>query len=156
MQGAEVRGPGYSGTRVVKDAETWLANSLATILAGLAIAAGVIGLLVGFGRLGNGVNPFQDGMIWMVGGIILGLAANVFRREHHVVDNSELMPGRPYAGEGRPMGRTTYREMDDREVRRERPAADAPREQRGAYRRVDDPETRESYREEPEDYGRGR
>lgn len=86
----------YSGrrpnTRVIKDAETWLANSLATILAGLAVASGVIGLLVAFGYMNeDSVNPFQDGIIWLVGGIVLGLCANVFRREHHVVDNTEIL-----------------------------------------------------------------
>jgi H+/Cl- antiporter ClcA len=71
-----------------KDIETWLANSLATILAAAAIVLGVIGLLVAFGYLNgdNSVNHFQDGMVWLVLGVISGIAANVFRREHHVVD----------------------------------------------------------------------
>jgi hypothetical protein len=73
--------------RTMKDLDTWLGNSLATILAGLAIAAGVIGLLVAFGYLNDdGAEPFQDAVIWMLGGLILGICANVFRREHHVVD----------------------------------------------------------------------
>jgi hypothetical protein len=71
----------------MKDLDTWAGNSLATILAGLAIAAGVIGLLVAFGQINeDATNSFQDGMVWMVAGLILGITANVFRREHHVVD----------------------------------------------------------------------
>ena len=75
-------------TSMVKDAETWVANGLATILSALAIVAGVIGLLVAFGYLNgdNSVNHFDDGMVWLVSGLILGICGNVFRREHHVVD----------------------------------------------------------------------
>jgi uncharacterized protein YrrD len=68
-----------------RDTTTWIGNSLATILAGLAIASGVIGMLVGFETLGDSTEPFRDGLIWLLGAVILGLAANVFRREHHVV-----------------------------------------------------------------------
>ncbi len=133
MQGAEMRRGGYSsGTRTMKDVETWLANSLATILAGLAIAAGVIGLLVGLNRMGSATNPFQDGVIWLAAGIILGLCANVFRREHHVVDNTELMNngGTYREPEGR---RMSYRE-------------DQPERGRATYREVEEPER--GYREE--------
>ncbi len=78
----------------VKDAETWIANSLATLLAALAITAGVIGLLVAFGYINgdNSVNHFQDGMVWLVSGIVLGLSANVFRREHHIESTPDLTP----------------------------------------------------------------
>jgi hypothetical protein len=73
-----------------RDWETWLGNSLATILAGLAVAAGVIGMLMAFGYINeDSTNAFQDGMIWMVGGLIMAICANVFRREHHVVDYDE-------------------------------------------------------------------
>jgi hypothetical protein len=76
--------------RTAKDLETWLGNSLATILAGLAVAAGVVGMLMAFGYINeDSTNPFQDGMVWMVGGLILAISANVFRREHHVVDYDE-------------------------------------------------------------------
>ena len=81
---------GYEGRdrgRTMKDLDIWLGNSLATILAGLAVASGVIGLLVAFGYLNDdAATPFEDGIIWMLGGLILGICANVFRREHHVVD----------------------------------------------------------------------
>jgi len=94
----------YSGftakdrSRAVKDLDIWVANSLATILAGLGIASGIIGLLVAFGYInGDAVNSFQDGMVWMVGGLILTIAANVFRREHHLID-SDSLAGRPLSG----------------------------------------------------------
>ncbi|HZP57902.1 MAG TPA: hypothetical protein VFC53_10195 [Dehalococcoidia bacterium] len=81
------------GTSMMKDVETWLANGLATILAGLGIASGVIGLLVAFDYIGgsNNLTDFQSAMTWMVGGLILAICANVFRREHHVVDPGERM-----------------------------------------------------------------
>lgn len=69
--------------RRMTETETWVGNGLALILAALAIAAGVIGLLVGFEWIGTDGNSFQNGMIWMVGGIILAVASNAFRREHH-------------------------------------------------------------------------
>lgn len=76
-----------------KDAEAWLANSLATLLAALAITGGVIGIFVAFGYLANpeGMTDFQAGMVWFVGSIILAISANVFRREHHVVEPDERM-----------------------------------------------------------------
>jgi len=74
--------------RTAKDVETWLANSLATLLAAAAIVLGVVGLLVAFGYINgdNSTNHFQDGMVWLVLGLICGIAGNIFRREHHVVD----------------------------------------------------------------------
>lgn len=72
---------------LMKDVDTWLGNSLAFILAGLAIAAGTIGMLVAFEYINEGnTNPFEDGMVWLVGGIILAVSANAFRREHHIID----------------------------------------------------------------------
>jgi hypothetical protein len=101
----------YSGqaagdrSRTVKDIDTWAGNGFAIILAGLAVAAGVIGMLVAFGQINDDAErPFEDGLIWMAGGIILAIAANVFRREHHVVDaNFSGAMGRPL--EGGSMGR---------------------------------------------------
>ena len=72
---------------MMKDIDTWLGNSLALILACLAVAAGVIGMLVAFEYINeNNTNPFEDGMIWLVGGVILAISANAFRREHHIAD----------------------------------------------------------------------
>jgi hypothetical protein len=71
---------------MMTDAETWLGNALATILAGAGIACGVIGLLVAFEYISTSVNTaFQDGMVWMVGGLVLAISATVFRREHHII-----------------------------------------------------------------------
>ena len=69
----------------MQDVETWLGNSLAVILAGLAVVSGVIGMFVAFGYTDVAqANEFDYGIIWMIGGLILGLCANVFRREHHI------------------------------------------------------------------------
>jgi hypothetical protein len=88
--GSYREGPAYDRTRMVKDVDTWIGNSLAFILTGLAIASGVVGVLVAFEYINEGnVNPFEDGMVWLVAGLILGLCANAFRREHHVVDPDE-------------------------------------------------------------------
>ena len=74
-----------------RDVETWLSNSVATIVAIAAVGAGVIGMLVAFGYISTTQNtPFENGIVWMVGGLILAISATVFRREHHVVD-----PGDP-------------------------------------------------------------
>jgi hypothetical protein len=102
---------------MVKDLDTWAGNSLATILAGLAVAAGVIGMLVAFGQIReDNVNPFEDGLIWMIGGIILAISANVFRREHHVVDaDMSNAIGRPLQGGS--MGRGYDRPDYDAEPR---------------------------------------
>lgn len=114
----------YSGSRQkedeksssrVKDVDTWIGNSLATILAGLGVAAGVIGLLVAFGYLNdNATNPFEDGMVWMIGGIILTLAGNVFRREHHIVDpqTPRSVSAQPLQGGAETRGYST-RTIDD-------------------------------------------
>lgn len=114
----------YSGSRQkeneksssgVKDADTWIGNSLATILAGLGVAAGVIGLLVAFGYLNdNATNPFEDGMVWMIAGIILTLAGNVFRREHHIVEpnTARSLSSQPLQGGAETRGYST-RTIDD-------------------------------------------
>ncbi len=74
-----------------RDLETWLSNSVATIVAMAAVAAGAVGMLVAFGYISTTQNtPFENGIVWMVAGLILAIAATVFRREHHVVD-----PGDP-------------------------------------------------------------
>ena len=77
-----------------RDLETWFSNSVATIVAVAAVAAGVIGMLVAFGYISTTQNtPFENGIVWMAGGLILAISATVFRREHHVVDpgSSALM-----------------------------------------------------------------
>src|SRR5438045_1495876 len=83
---------GVRRATTAKDIETWLGNSLATILAGVGVASGVIGLLVAFDYIGTSTNdPFQNGMVWMVGGLILAICGNVFRREHHIQTFDEGM-----------------------------------------------------------------
>ena len=72
---------------MMKDVDTWLGNSLALIMVGLAVAAGVIGMLVAFEYINEGnTNPFEDGMVFLIGGVILAISANAFRREHHITD----------------------------------------------------------------------
>lgn len=74
-------------TTFASDVETWLGNTLATLLAVGGIACGVIGMLVAFTYIDTSVNtPFDNGIVWLVSGLILGISANVFRREHHIVD----------------------------------------------------------------------
>jgi hypothetical protein len=86
---------------MAKDVETWLANSLATVLAGIGIAGGVIGWFVAMGYVdhANTLTDFDAGMVWMVGGLILAVAANVFRREHHVVDPKDVEPSSTFRSE---------------------------------------------------------
>ncbi len=114
MQRTNTRPMRTSTSRSISDVETWLANSLATLLAGAAIAAGVIGLLVAFGYVNgaNSINHFNDGMIWLVMGLVLGLGANVFRREHHVVESPEMMapPPRDTMIDDRPVDRPMRRQ----------------------------------------------
>jgi len=64
-------------------------NGMAVMTAIGAGALGVIGLLVGFDNIGTD-NPFNNGVLWLVAGIVTAICANVFRREHHVFDESEL------------------------------------------------------------------
>jgi hypothetical protein len=104
-------------SRALKDADTWVGNSLATILGGLAVASGIIGLLVAFGYINDGAtNSFQDGMVWLISGIILAIAGNVFRREHHVVDSDmyRSMGTRPLSGgsESRMYDRTSFDDVE--------------------------------------------
>jgi hypothetical protein len=85
-------------TSMVSDVETWLGNGLAVILAGLGVGSGVIGLLVAFDYIGTTVNdPFENGIVWMVGGLILAISATVFRREHHIVDDAHAHASRDAA-----------------------------------------------------------
>ncbi len=112
----------------MQDLETWLGNSLAAILAGLAVVSGVIGMFVAFGYTDvEQVNEFDYGIIWMVGGLILGLCANVFRREHHIHEfDDEMLSGggfrstttsAPRSNYDEPVSRTTEtagRGYDDR------------------------------------------
>jgi uncharacterized protein YrrD len=87
--------------RSASDASTWLSNGLATLLAALAVVSGVIGMLVAFSEVGDSAEPFRDGIMWLLGGVILAIAANVFRREHHIVSpgmapsrgRGAMMPG---------------------------------------------------------------
>lgn len=99
-------------SRALKDADAWVGNSLATILGGLAVASGILGLLVAFGYINDdATNSFQDGMVWLISGVILAIAGNVFRREHHVVDTdmTRSVDTRPLAGgsEGRMYDRSS-------------------------------------------------
>ena len=66
---------------------TWGGNILAIIVAGCGIAAGAIGMLMAFGYINeDSTAPFNDGITWLLGGLVVTIVANVFRREHHVVD----------------------------------------------------------------------
>jgi hypothetical protein len=104
-------------SRVMKDADAWVGNSLATILGGLAVASGILGLLVAFGYINDdATNSFQDGMVWLISGIILAIAGNVFRREHHVVDSdtNRSLGTRPLSGgsEGRMYDRSSFDDIE--------------------------------------------
>ena len=96
------RGPG-THTRSRADATTWAGNGLALILAGVSIAAGVVGMLIAFGEVGDTITPFEDGMTWLIGGLVLAIVANFFRREHHIVDpmsDNKFMTGDVLVGNG--------------------------------------------------------
>lgn len=75
----------------MSDLETWLGNSLATVLSALAIAGGIIGWFVAMGYIthASGLTDFQGGIAWMVPAVILAIAANAFRREHHIVEDDD-------------------------------------------------------------------
>lgn len=94
----------------MKEAERWIGNGLATLLAGGAVAAGVIGLLLAFGYINDegSVNHFQDGLVWLTLGVILGIAANVFRREHSIADEGS-----------RNQNVSEWRRVDDRDQGRD-------------------------------------
>ena len=76
-------------TRAAKDTETMVGNGLATLLAIGTVALMALGLLVGFDVI-NTDQPFDNGMLWLISSIPAGLAANVFRREHHILDEDEV------------------------------------------------------------------
>lgn len=76
-------------TRMAKDAETVLGNSIATILAVTAGALAILGLLVGFDVIDT-ENPFNNGFLWLAAGVVAGLCSNSFRREHHIVDEDDV------------------------------------------------------------------
>jgi hypothetical protein len=78
--------------RLAKDTETMVGNSVATILAVTAGVLAVIGLLTGFDAI-DVQNPFESGMLWLATAIVSGLCANVFRREHHILDEDEVRRG---------------------------------------------------------------
>ncbi|HLB22783.1 MAG TPA: hypothetical protein VJP07_01690 [Dehalococcoidia bacterium] len=79
-----------SSSRLMKDIDAWIGNSVAFILSALAITSGVIGMLVAFSYVNKGAtDPFQDGLVWLVAGLILAVTANAFRREHHMIDPDE-------------------------------------------------------------------
>lgn len=80
----------------MQELERWVGNSLATLLAASSIVLGVIGLLLAFGYINdeNSVNHFNDGLVWLTLALILGLTANIFRREHPIVDDRDLMTRR--------------------------------------------------------------
>lgn len=75
--------------RTAKDIETMLGNSFATLVAIGAGVLAVLGLLVGFNVIGTD-NPVDYGMLWLASAITTGLCANVFRREHHIIDPDEV------------------------------------------------------------------
>jgi hypothetical protein len=93
-------GHAYDRTRMAKDTETIVGNSLATMIAAGAGALAVIGLLVGFNVI-NTDDPFNNGLLWLAGAIATALCANVFRREHHIIDEDEV---RRVMGYDRDMG----------------------------------------------------
>jgi uncharacterized protein YrrD len=75
------------------DVVSWLGNGLAALLSVFAIAAGVIGMLVAFGVIGDSGSPFEDGMACLIAGVVLSLAANVFRREHRLISGASAPRG---------------------------------------------------------------
>ena len=82
----------YEKMRAAKDAEFLVGNSLATLV---AIGSGVlaaIGLLVGYDVIDT-ENPFNNGLLWLASSITAALGANVFRREHHIIDEDEVRRG---------------------------------------------------------------
>ena len=68
------------------DMMTWAGNTLAMLGAAIGVGAGAIGLLIAFGYINeDSTKPFSDGMTWLLGGLVVTIVANVFRREHHIV-----------------------------------------------------------------------
>jgi hypothetical protein len=98
-------------TRAAKDTETMVGNGIATLLAVGAGALALLGLLTGFDVI-DVVNPFETGLLWIGSSIPVGLAANVFRREHHILDEDEV---RSFGTSG---GTTTREDVGARRVDR--------------------------------------
>ena len=96
------------------DLATWIATGLATLLTVLAIAAGVIGFLVGLGRIGDSSQPFDDGLIWMTGAVLLAVSAHIFRRERHLVATDATPASAPARSDaGRDMRHDRERAVDE-------------------------------------------
>lgn len=106
-------------------------NFLVLVLAGMAIAAGVIGMLVAFDIIGTTGDQFNNGILWLAGGLILAISANAFRREVTV----------PYVGSsgGGTRGRTSESQAGTRGTYTEGSTGvtDEPRTGRPGDRRVD-------------------
>jgi len=121
MQQAESLPRPREGTQRSSDALTWAGNGLAALLSALAISAGVIGMLVAFDVIGNASEPFEDGLMWLLGGVVIALAANVFRREHHLAPaaqarQGELAPVRSRRDEERAMRGRSREARDVKDV----------------------------------------
>jgi hypothetical protein len=104
---------------MAKDTETIVGNGMATLLAITAGVLGVLGLLTGFDMI-DVERPFETGLLWMATGIIAGLCATVFRREHHILDEDEVRRSEFNAmrrsdtyGDST---RETYRDVSERDV----------------------------------------
>ena len=96
------------------NAAAWAANALAALLTALAIAAGVVGVLVAFGRIGDSSEPFNDGLVWMTGAVVLAVAANIFRREHSLARAAERAPAATFErASGRSRSGERERAVDD-------------------------------------------
>ncbi len=80
-------GSNVRDTRRTKDTETILGNSIASVAAAAAVVLAVLGLLVGFDMVTTDL-PFQNGLIWLISGIVVATIANVFRREHHITETA--------------------------------------------------------------------
>jgi hypothetical protein len=89
MNRTDTYGRNTEKARMAKDVETMLGNILATLLAITSGVLGVIGLLVGYDVI-NVDQPFESGLLWLASGIVAGLCANTFRREHHILDEDEV------------------------------------------------------------------
>jgi hypothetical protein len=103
-------GRDYQRMRAAKDTETIVGNSLATLVAIGAGALALIGLLVGFGVIDTD-NAFNNGILWLAASLTTALCANVFRREHHIIDEDEVKTGMMGGG-----GEYGSREVGSRDV----------------------------------------
>lgn len=86
-------------TRAAKDTEFMVGNSVATLVAIGAMVLAGIGLLVGFDVI-DVQNPFESGLLWLASAVTTALCANVFRREHHIIDEDEVRRGDVVRGGG--------------------------------------------------------